>query len=290
MRAPSRTVHAADGTRLAFREAGEGPPVVLVNGLSTSDFFWRRLEPMWTRRHRVIVWDYKGHGSSEAARTEQGCTIPALVDDLRRVMDAVEVERAALVGFSLGCQVAFEAWRHMPERIAGLACLLGPAGRIFDTALRPLAGPALKQLFRRLPSTWLPPAFGVAHRVAKLPGSQTAGRLFRLYGRATGLDLHNYVDHFGQLDAQTVSRIALEGGEHDARDLLGSIDVPTLIATGDRDIFAPPKTVGLPMHAAIPGARLLRIPKGTHLGVIENADVIGPAVESLLDEIWDRSR
>jgi pimeloyl-ACP methyl ester carboxylesterase len=282
MPAPARHVLAADGTRLALREVGEGSPIVLANGLSTSDFFWHHLRPRWAAHHRVVSWDYKGHGDSEAAKSDAGTTIPALADDLRRVMDAAGVERGVLVGFSMGCQVVLEAWRRMPERITGLGLLLGPAGRLFDTALRPLAGPVLQQLLRHLPSPWLTPVFGAAHQVAQLPGSVLLGRWLRLYGRSTGTDIRRYVDHFGRLDPHTVSRMALHGGEHDARDVLPTIRVPTLVVVGDRDVFAPPRTVGLPMHAAIPGARLLRIPDGTHGSLFEHPDAIDRAVTELL--------
>jgi pimeloyl-ACP methyl ester carboxylesterase len=242
--------------------------------------------PRWAARHRVVSWDYKGHGESEPAKTDAGTTIPALADDLRRVMDAAEVERAVLLGFSMGCQVVLEAWRHMPERIAGLGLVLGPAGRLFETALRPLAGPALQRLLRHVPSPWLPPVFGAAHQVARLPGSVTLGRWLRLYGRSTGTDIRRYVEHFGRLDPHTVSRMALHGGEHDARDVLPTIRVPTLVVVGDRDVFAPPHTVGLPMHAAIPGARLLRIPDGTHGSLFEHPDPIDRAVTELLAAAW----
>jgi pimeloyl-ACP methyl ester carboxylesterase len=288
--APSRFVSAADGTRIAFREVGEGSPVVLANGLSTSDFFWHHLRPRWAAHHRVVSWDYKGHGESEPARTDAGTTIPALVDDLQRVMDAAGVERGVLVGFSMGCQVALEAWRRLPARIAGLGLVLGPAGRLFDTALRPLVGPALQRLLRHVPAPLLPPVFGAAHQVAQLPGSVTLGRWLRLYGRATGTDIRRYVEHFGRLHPHTVSRIALHGGEHDARDVLPTIDVPTLVVAGDRDVFAPARTVGLPIHAAIPGARLLRLPDGTHGSLFEHPDAIDRAVRELVAAAWSAKR
>lgn len=287
LRAPVHYVHAADGTRLAYRERGQGPAVVLANGLSTSEFFWRLLVPRWARGHRVITWDYKGHGRSEPARSDAGCTIPATLDDMRRVMDAAQVERAVLVGFSMGCQVVTEAWRRIPERVVGLAYLLGPAGRIFDTALRPLAGPALRQMLR-MPGPWLSPVFGAVHRLAGLPGSMHMGRWLRLYGRATDADLQRYVDHFGRLDPHTLARLALAAGEHDARDVLPTITVPTLVVAGDRDVFAPSERVGVPMHAAIPGARLVRIDDGTHLGIVEHHEPIGRAVDELLGDAWGR--
>lgn len=284
---PSRFVAAADGTRIAYREVGEGPPIVLANGLSTSDFFWHHLAPRWAKAHRVVSWDYKGHGDSEPARTDAGTTIPSLVDDLARVMDAAEVERAVLLGFSMGCQVVLEAWRRMPERIAGLGLVLGPAGRLFDTALRPLAGPAIQRLLRFVPRTLLPPVFEAAHQVGRLPGSVTLGRWLRLYGRSTGTDIQRYVEHFGRLDPHTVARIALHGGEHDARDVLPTIGVPTLVVAGDRDVFAPARTVGVPIHAAIAGARLLRLPDGTHGSLFEHPDEIDRAVRELVASAWD---
>ncbi|MCA9653806.1 MAG: alpha/beta hydrolase [Myxococcales bacterium] len=288
MRAPSRYLESADGTRIAYRVTGEGRPIVLANGLSTSDFFWQPLISRWLPRFRVITWDYKGHGESDPARTDFGTRISSLADDMRRVMDVTGTEKAVVLGFSMGCQVVLEAWRGHRERIAALGLVLGPAGRLFDTALRPLVGPSIQRLFRHVPAPWLPPVFGVAHRMARLPGSMTMGRWMRLYGRAAGnADLARYVEHFGRLDPRTLARIALQGGEHDARDVLPTIDVPTLVVTGDKDVFAPPRTVGLPIHAAIPGSRLLRLGEGTHLGLVEQAEPIGRAIEGLLaDAGW----
>lgn len=278
-------VSAADGTRIAYRVQGEGPPIVLANGLSTSDFFWHYLMPSWTSRFTVVSWDYKGHGDSEPMRTEQGARTEAMADDLRRVMDAVELERAPLIGFSFGSQVILESWRQFPERISALAFVLGPGGRLFDTALRPAAGPALRMLLQRVPKGILPSVFGVAGQLVKLPGTRTAGRSLGLYGRTTGTDMRRYIDHFGKLDANTVAKIALFGGLHDARDALPSIDVPAVVIAGDHDVFAPAKTVGIPMHAAIPHAKLVLILGGTHGSLFEHHDLIRIALDELLANV-----
>ncbi len=110
-------VHAADGTRLVYRVMGQGPPLVLANGVSTSAFFWRKILPHWTPRYRVLFWDYKGHGDSEPAKTKQGATVEAFADDLVRVMDGVGIERAPLIGFSMGGNVVL---KYAGER--GAAC------------------------------------------------------------------------------------------------------------------------------------------------------------------------
>ena len=69
-----RTVVAADGTRVAYGIHGDGPPVVLVNGLTTSVYYWDHLFPRWSRRFTLITWDFKGHGRSEPARSPEGAT------------------------------------------------------------------------------------------------------------------------------------------------------------------------------------------------------------------------
>ena len=110
---------ARDGTRISYAVLGDrGPYWVLVNGYGTTDFYWRYLIPHFRDRVRFVTWDLKGHGASEPARSEVGCSIPEAADDLRRVMDAAGVHRAALLAFSLGCQIILEAWRHIPDRAA----------------------------------------------------------------------------------------------------------------------------------------------------------------------------
>lgn len=275
-----RSIIAADGTRVAYRIGGEGPALILCNGITTSHFFWTHLEPRWLRRFTVIEWDLKGHGRSEAAKTTEGVTIPALAADALAILDAEQIPGALFVGFSMGCQVALEAYRRAPARVRGLALLLGPAGRVFDTALGPV-GPLLHGLIAGLPGVGFDAAFRGVQRFVGLPGSWRLGQLLRLIGpEATAADVQLYVDHFlRDIDPRTLAAMALAAQAHDARDLLPRIEVPALIVAGDRDVFAPTQRVGLPLHVAIPGSELLRLSAGTHTSLFEHADEIARAVE-----------
>jgi pimeloyl-ACP methyl ester carboxylesterase len=289
MLARDRSLIAADGTRIAYRRQGEGPALLLCNGITTSDFFWRYLAPRWARRFTVITWDLKGHGRSEPARTTGGVTMPALAKDALQILDAEGIAEAAVVGFSMGCQVALEIYRAAPERVRGLVLLLGPSGRVFDTALGPV-GPLLHALIRRLP----PPGFRLAFRgmrgVVGMPGSHRLGRLLRLVGPdAATADVQRYVEHFVRdLDPGTLAAMALAAQEHCARALLPTITAPTLVVAGDRDVFAPAPLVGLPLHQAIPGSRLLRLPEGTHTSLFEHHEEIGAAVERFCEGLTAR--
>jgi pimeloyl-ACP methyl ester carboxylesterase len=120
-------VDAGSGVRLSGEMRGEGIPIVLLHGLSAT----RRYVVMGSRvlersGHRTIAYDARGHGHSSPARTPEAYTYELLVEDLAAVLDALELERVALAGASMGAQTALRfAWRH-PERVMALG-LITPA-------------------------------------------------------------------------------------------------------------------------------------------------------------------
>lgn len=291
MQLREHSILAADGTRVAYRVGGSGPALILCNGITTSHFFWTHLEPRWLRRFTVVEWDLKGHGRSEPARTPGGVTMPALAGDALAVLDAERLADAVFVGFSMGCQVALEAYRRAPARVRGLALLLGPSGRVFDTALGPV-GPLLHRAIRRLPARGFDLAFRGTRAIVGLRGSYRLGQWLRLIGpEATKADVQLYIDHFlRDIDAATLAAMALAAQEHDASDLLATITAPTLVVAGDRDVFAPTDRVGLPLHRAIRGSELLRLPGGTHTSLFEHAGAIAAAVERLCERCPPRER
>lgn len=278
----SRALRAEDGTRIAWDRVGEGPPLVFANGFTTSNFFWKRVLPRLAERASCITWDYKGHGDSEPARTRAGTRIEAAVDDMRRVMDAAGVEAATLVGFSMGCQVVLEAWRHLPERIDALVTILGPYRAMLDTAFHPRIGGTIHWLMRHAGDRTAPLAMDVLSRVMLRPWSYELGQKLDLVGPvAPREDIRDYVEHFTTLDPVTVREMGLHAAAHTAGDLLHTIRVPTLIVSGEHDVFAP-SFLGDDMAAAIPGADLVRLPDGTHTSLFEHPDVIVRAVETFL--------
>jgi pimeloyl-ACP methyl ester carboxylesterase len=273
------TIVAADGTAIAWRERGEGSPLVLCHGITTSDFFWRRMMPRWQARHRVITWDYKGHGESAPARTLAGADIVALADDLLRVLDAAGIERAPVIGFSMGSQVMLEAFRAAPKRFAALVSLLGTAGRLFDTALPPF-GPVLQRLLHGIPTPGVHAAVRGLGTAMYAPGAALVVRALGYTGHVPERDIAAFREHFARLDPRTVAAIARAAGDHDARDVLAAIDVPLLVITGDVDRFAPAATVGVPMAEAAPKAELLRLPFATHTALFEHPMELALGIEA----------
>jgi pimeloyl-ACP methyl ester carboxylesterase len=115
------------GVRLAGEEHGEGAPIVLLHGLTAT----RRYVVMGSRAlersgHRVVAYDARGHGGSGPAVAPDGYTYELLAEDLRAVLEELEIDRAVLAGASMGAQTALRFAIDHPERVLALG-LITPA-------------------------------------------------------------------------------------------------------------------------------------------------------------------
>jgi pimeloyl-ACP methyl ester carboxylesterase len=120
-------VAVPDGTRIAGEMAGSGTPIVLLHGLTAT----RRYVVMGSRAversgNRVIAYDARGHGRSSPAPTPRAYGYDPLADDLRAVLDDLEIERAVLAGASMGAQTALRFTLDHPGRVRALG-LITPA-------------------------------------------------------------------------------------------------------------------------------------------------------------------
>src|SRR5262245_24057394 len=100
---PARTVTASDGASIAYEVAGEGPPIVLVHGITESRRSWDPLIAPLAGEHEVVTVDLRGHGESERRAPYDVLTMAA---DVRAVVDAAGAAEPLLVGHSLGGAVA----------------------------------------------------------------------------------------------------------------------------------------------------------------------------------------
>lgn len=117
----------ADGVRLCGEQSGEGPPIVLLHGLTAT----RRYVVMGSRvlersGYRVIAYDARGHGHSSPASAPDGYGYGLLAGDLRALLDGLEIEQAVLAGASMGAQTALRFTLDNPERVLALG-LITPA-------------------------------------------------------------------------------------------------------------------------------------------------------------------
>ncbi|WP_445156962.1 alpha/beta fold hydrolase [Halomonas sp. E14] len=114
-----RMTESADGVPIAYEVHGSGEPtLVFLHGWSCDGRYWRGQVPHFSQQHRVVTIDLAGHGHSGLARED--FTMRAFGEDVRAVLDDLEVQQALLIGHSMGGPVAVEAAHLMPERVIGI--------------------------------------------------------------------------------------------------------------------------------------------------------------------------
>ncbi len=118
-RGSTTVVPSPDGIPIVYEVSGEGAPaLVFVHGWSCDRSYWAAQLPRFSRRFRVVAVDLAGHGESGLGR--EAWTMAAFGGNVAAVIEALGIERAVLVGHSMGGDVIVEAARRLPGRIAGL--------------------------------------------------------------------------------------------------------------------------------------------------------------------------
>jgi len=102
-KATRRQIKTSDGVTLSYLEAGEGKPFVMVHGWSQTAAQWSHQINHFSKTHRVIAIDLRGHGASENAAF--GYRVYRMSKDVRDVMDALDLKGAVMMGHSMGCSV-----------------------------------------------------------------------------------------------------------------------------------------------------------------------------------------
>jgi pimeloyl-ACP methyl ester carboxylesterase len=186
------------------------------------------------------------------------------------------------VAFSLGCQVILEAWRHIPERIAGLVPILGTFERPFDHLLHPALGPRLFRVFERVAPRFAGLGLKAGWLNGSFPGSFRVNQRLGLIGaRVPKADMLPFFAHMRRIHAPTWAHMGIAAQRHSARDVLPTISAPTLVVSGGRDTFTPGH-LGRHMARTIPGAEHLHLSEATHTGLLEYPDEIGERLEQFL--------
>jgi len=271
---------AYDGTKIRYQDLGEGPPIVLANGLGGTFDAWVYLVRHLSKKYRILSWDYRGlyrSGRPDLLRL----TIPDHVDDLARIMDKEGVEKALFLGWSMGTQVILEHAIRRPDRVNGIVLLCGAAGRPFDTALHtslsryamPAAFTAMKSLhkpFRRL-----------VRLLAGLPHGIDAITATRLFWKAGSEVIKELVGDFVELDMEAYAQVMLELGRHDARPLLSEIKAPVFVLAATKDFFTP-VGVALKTSRMIPDCEIKILEGATHYAPLEQPDTINAFLDDFI--------
>lgn len=261
MRTQQLTLHNHD---VSYRRQGEGPAVLLIHGMAGSSSTWREVMPRLARSHDVIAPDLLGHG--ESAKPLGDYSLGAFASGLRDFLGALRVDRATVVGQSLGGGVAMQfAYQH-PELTERLVLVnSGGLGREVSWMLRALTLPGVEYLMPVFFPSFVRDGGNRISRWLHRQGVRAphAGELWRAYQSLA--DTENR-----QAFVRTLRAVVDPGGQSvSARDRLYLASaMPTLIIWGDCDDIIPIEH-GRQAHAAMPGSRLEIFPGVGHFPHVE---------------------
>lgn len=269
-------VASSDGSPLFYESWGERgalTPALLCDGIGCDGYVWRYLRDDLGARFGLHP-HYRGHGRTAAPRDPARVTVEDLADDVASVLDDALVDRAVLIGHSMGVQVALETYRRHADRVAGLVLVCGASSH----PLRTFRGSAMLEDLLPTIQKWIQRMPGVINKVTRtlLPtrlAYEVASRLEIRRELVEPADFMPYLEGMARIDTRLFVAMLSAAGQHSADELLATIAVPTLVVAGGRDGFTPPER-SRAMAEAIPDAELLEIANASHTAPIERPHLV----------------
>jgi pimeloyl-ACP methyl ester carboxylesterase len=267
------------GHRVIYRTVGSGPPVVLIHGMVNSSRHWEQVALRLADRYTVIAPDLIGHGDSAAVRGDY--SIGAHAASIRDLLAVIGIDRATIVGHSLGGGVAMQFFYQFPQRTERLVLISsGGLGHGVSPLLRSAALPGMDQVLAL-----------VAHRRI-LDAMWAAGERLKQRGHGKGVYIQAIVRALRPLEQPGAraaflhtlrSVIDVHGQRVSARDrlyLLGSM--PTLIVWGERDHTIPLEH-GRATHEAVPHSHFETLPRAAHFPHLEDPEGLARVLRDFIE-------
>jgi pimeloyl-ACP methyl ester carboxylesterase len=232
-----------DGSTLYYQEAGEGPPLILIHGLSGSGRWWRQNVNFLAQEYHVYVVDLVGFGHGRRQRF----VLHQMAQIINRWMDALDLERAVLIGHSMGGFIAADLASNYPEKVERLV--------LVDAAALPMG------------RTRAQTAVGLIRAVFEMP----TNFLPILAGDAL------------QAGPRTIWRAAHELLTSDISARLNHIQAPTLVVWGQNDWLVPLQ-IGVRIYDRLDDASFVVLPRAGHNPMWDRPDAFNCVLDDFLHD------
>jgi 3-oxoadipate enol-lactonase len=263
----SHSVQSGDA-EIAYWTLGDGPPVILLHPFPVHHEFWSSAADVLAPRYRVVLPDLRGHGESGAG--EGAATMDKHAADLACIMDDAGIARAPLIGVSIGGYAVFEFWRKFRGRASALGLCNTKAGadnaegraarlQAANDVLERGTEPFFESMIQRV--------LGKTTRESRPDLVESALRMMR------------------KMSPEDVAQVQRGmAARPDSVETLKTINVRTLLVTGDEDVFTGVNEAEL-MRQHISGSQLRVIPKAGHYSPWEQPAEVSRILRQFLDEI-----
>jgi pimeloyl-ACP methyl ester carboxylesterase len=258
------------GITLNYEITGEGEPLVLIMGTSGSILLWAEIVPRLAEQYQVIAFDNRGLGGSE--RGEGQITVAAMAEDVSALLEALDIPKAHVMGWSLGSAVVQELALAHPDQVAS-AIMYATWGRCDGFQRSVLTALRLPYAVRDMEAALTTAGIAFSPQLLDHPDFATM--------------LEPMLPAFPQNEEQMQVTVEQWDADlaHDTLDRLGGITAPTLVIVGEQDLLTPPWQ-SRAVAEAIPGARFEFVtgPGSSHGLHIERPDDLVRIVTGFLND------
>ncbi len=262
------TTLAPDGTNFTFSGPNMAPVVVLIHGLGLNKDCWQWMIPDLKDFYCVLSYDLYGHGGSSDPATEPNLSL--FSKQLKDLLDYCEIQKAVIIGFSLGGMVARRFAQDSPEKSQGMVILHSPHKR---------SNAAQAAILKRVDQ-------------ARIMGPQSTveaalERWFTDPFRKANPNLMNKIRQWVMANRKevyhTIYQVLATGIDEIVKPNPALI-CPSLVITGDQDFGNGPE-MAFAISAEIPGAKTLVLPGLRHMALAESPKVVNKPVRDFLDSL-----
>jgi pimeloyl-ACP methyl ester carboxylesterase len=256
-----------NGIRLYYHAYGKGPALVFAHGAGGNHLSWWQQTPHFARRYRCVIFDHRAFGRSRDERDGPGRR--SFADDLRELLDLLNIEQTAIVAQSMGGRTAVGFALRNPGRVRALV-LAGTTGGAVNDGVREAQA---------------------AHRKTPLGRRSLAQRAVSARLRRERPELDHLYRLIGRLNPSRPRDFLapIPGYRGSSAERLAALDIPILFLVGEEDTITPPHVVRM-AHDQVPGSQFGVIERAGHSAYFEQADAFNERVLRFLEEAgWARA-
>jgi pimeloyl-ACP methyl ester carboxylesterase len=292
IRGTPATVTSHDGTKLHLEELGSGPCLVFAHGFSLTQDAWHYQRRDLPQEFRCVFFDQRGHGRSGRPRRDD-YSLEALARDLKAVLDWTGEERVVVVAHSMGGMATLQFAQLFPEelgtRVAGLVLI----GSTYLDTLRGMSAAVTARGAATAQRALITGAFRfieqdpVRANQLRRRGSDLGYLGTRLFGFGSDPSPSQvaFIDRLlAGTDVEVWAKVFPSLIHFDLTEVLDQLDLPALIAVGDKDRLTPP-TAARQMAERIRGARLLVLEDAGHCAFLEEHEVLDPELAAFARQV-----
>ena len=260
-----------NGIDVHYEISGSGPWVTLSHSLACSMGMWDEQMPALTRKYKVLRYDTRGHGATEAPQGPY--TLEQMADDAHALLRALGIDRTHWVGLSMGGMIGQTFALKYPGVLASLVLAdttsryPPAAASVWAERVKAVSEKGMEAVVEGTLARWFTEPFRASHPAV----------MKRIAGYIRTTPVAGYIG-----SCQAIPQINLT-------DRLNEIKCPALIIVGEQDAGTPVE-LARDIHAALPGSELVIIPSASHLSNIEQPQAFDAALLGFLDRVSEQTR